>query len=69
MTNSTKRICLVASGGRKPVTFRSQSPTLSRYTTHVDVNKIRQNHNFNLYNRKKGIHVLNHKDHMLYYKA
>ena len=25
----------MASGGREPVTFRSQSPTLSRYTTHV----------------------------------
>ena len=35
LTNSTQRICLVASGGREPVTFRSQSLTLSRYTTHV----------------------------------
>ena len=33
----THRICLVASGGREPVTFRSLSPTLSRYTTHVDI--------------------------------
>ena len=33
LTNSTQRICLVVSGGRKPMTFRSLSPTLSRYTT------------------------------------
>ena len=37
LTYSTKRICLVARGGRKLVTFRSQSPTLSLYTTHVDL--------------------------------
>ena len=38
LTNSTQdlHVCLVASGGLKPVTFRSQSPTLSLYTTHVD---------------------------------
>ena len=29
-----ERICLVASGGRELVTFRSLSPTLSHYTTH-----------------------------------
>ena len=34
---SKQRICLVASGGRDLVTFRSQSPTLSLYTTHVDM--------------------------------
>ena len=33
----TQRICLVARGGRELVTFRSQSPTLSLYTTHVDL--------------------------------
>ena len=36
LTNSTQRICLVARGGRELVTFISQSPTLSLYTTHVD---------------------------------
>ena len=35
LTNNTQRIYLVASGGRELMTFRSQSPTLSRYTTHV----------------------------------
>ena len=37
LTNSTHRICLVTSGGREPVTFRSLSPTLSLYKTHVDI--------------------------------
>ena len=37
LNNSTQRICLVASGGREPVTFRSLSPTFSRYSTHVDI--------------------------------
>ena len=36
LTNSTQRICLVARGGREPVRLRSQSPTLSLCTTHVD---------------------------------
>ena len=36
LTNNTQRICLVAKGGRELVTFRSQSPTLSLFTTHVD---------------------------------
>ena len=35
LTNSTQRICLVASGECEPVTFKSQNPTLSRYTTHL----------------------------------
>ena len=43
LTSSTQRIifilyyilCFVTIGVRKPVTFRSQGPTLSRYTTHV----------------------------------
>ena len=33
-------LCLEARAGRKPVTFRSQSPTISLYTTHVDVNAL-----------------------------
>ena len=39
LTNSTQRIymsCGVVRGGRDLVTFRSQSRTLSLYTTHVD---------------------------------
>ena len=40
LTNSTQRICLVARGGREPVRLRSQSPTLSLYTTHVDTLKL-----------------------------
>ena len=35
LTNSTQRVCLVARGGREFVTFRSQSPMFSLYTTHV----------------------------------
>ena len=35
LTNSTQCICLVTSGGRETVTFSSQSPTLSRYRSHI----------------------------------
>ena len=35
-TIDQQHICLVASGGHEPMTFRSQSPMLSHYTTHFD---------------------------------
>ena len=35
-----KKVCLVARGGREPVTYRSLRPTLSLYTTHVNILEI-----------------------------